>query len=128
VSEIINPYIDWSYKGDEATVDDVLVSFDVQAIPPHTIDIDLIVAVYRYEDYSGSAFVVYRDRRDGKIYEVHGSHCSCNGLEDQWDPEEAEVRELLRRPRYSYVSQETDERVREALIDNLGGDAHAAAE
>jgi hypothetical protein len=127
VSEIINPFIDWGYYGgDEAGVDDVLASFDFQATPPSILDIDLIVAWYRYEDYSGSAFVVYRDRRDGKIYEVHGGHCSCNGLEGQWEPEEALVVELLRRPHYVW-EEDVDARIREALIDNLGGDAHAAA-
>lgn len=46
----------------------------------------IIIASYTYEDYSGSAFVIYE--KDGKLYEVHGSHCSCYGLEDQWSPEE----------------------------------------
>lgn len=36
--------------------------------------------------------VVYR--RDGKLYEVHGNHCSCYGLEGQWEPEEATVESL----------------------------------
>lgn len=36
-------------------------------------------------DYDGQALVVFR--LDGKLYEVNGSHCSCYGLEDQWDPE-----------------------------------------
>lgn len=42
---------------------------------------------YTYESYSGDAFVLFRDTRDGKWYEVNGSHCSCFGLEDQWRPE-----------------------------------------
>jgi hypothetical protein len=36
-------------------------------------------------DYDGQALVVFR--LDGQLYEVNGSHCSCYGLEDQWDPE-----------------------------------------
>jgi len=43
-------------------------------------------AVYRYEDYSGSALVLFE--KNGKLFSVHGSHCSCNGLEDQWEPGE----------------------------------------
>jgi len=43
-------------------------------------------AFYSYEDYSGYAWVVYTVK--DKVYEVHGSHCSCNGLEGQWCPEE----------------------------------------
>jgi hypothetical protein len=44
------------------------------------------VAVYRYEDYSGSALVLFE--KDDKLFSVHGSHCSCYGLEGQWNPEE----------------------------------------
>lgn len=44
------------------------------------------VAQYEYEDYSGSSFVLFE--KAGKLYEVNGSHCSCDGLEGQWSPEE----------------------------------------
>lgn len=44
------------------------------------------VAWYGTAPYEGSAFVLYE--KDGKLYEVHASHCSCYGLEDKWDPEE----------------------------------------
>lgn len=46
----------------------------------------VFVAWYGYGDYCGSSFVLFE--KDGKLYEVNGSHCSCNGLEGQWDPEE----------------------------------------
>lgn len=44
------------------------------------------LAWYGYGDYCGSSLVVFE--KDGKLFEVNGSHCSCNGLEDQWSPEE----------------------------------------
>lgn len=47
------------------------------------------VAWYGYGDYCGSAFVLFE--KDGQLYENHGSHCSCMGLEDQWSPEETTV-------------------------------------
>lgn len=53
----------------------------------------VIHADYTYEDYSGSSYVLYY--KDGKYYEVHGSHCSCFGLEDQWEPEEVTIVELM---------------------------------
>jgi hypothetical protein len=53
----------------------------------------VIVAAYTYEDYSGDAWVVYRDQ--GKYYTVDGGHCSCYGLEGQWEPEEYESAEAL---------------------------------
>src|SRR4051812_43967563 len=46
----------------------------------------ILAAAYTYEDYSGSALVLYE--KDGKLFVNHGGHCSCYGLEDQWSPEE----------------------------------------
>lgn len=55
----------------------------------------LIFAWYEYENYEGYSLVVFR--RDGKLFEVTGSHCSCYGLEGQWEPEETTVEALLLR-------------------------------
>lgn len=44
----------------------------------------IILADYTYEDYSGNSYVLFVGV-DDKLYEVYGSHCSCHGLEDQWD-------------------------------------------
>jgi len=48
--------------------------------PPEAI----LLASYGGASYEGDALVLFE--RDGKLYEVSGSHCSCNGLEDQWTP------------------------------------------
>lgn len=45
-----------------------------------------VFAYYTDEDYSGYALVVYF--QNGKYCTNDGSHCSCHGLEDQWEPEE----------------------------------------
>lgn len=58
-------------------------------------DPGVLLASYGYANYSGDAFVLYQ--RDGKLYEVNGSHCSCYGLENQWEPEETTYEELLHR-------------------------------
>ena len=55
----------------------------------------ILLASYDCEAYEGSAFVLFE--REGKIYEVNGSHCSCYGLEDMWDPEETSVDALVHR-------------------------------
>lgn len=55
----------------------------------------VLLAWYGYGDYDGSAFVLFE--RDGKLYEVNGGHCSCHGLEGQWDPEETSAAELVHR-------------------------------
>lgn len=49
-------------------------------------DLNILIAWYGYGSYCGSTFVLYE--KDGKLYEVNASHCSCNGLEEQWRPEE----------------------------------------
>jgi len=83
---------DWA-DGDEKNV---LSDF---GMPPETLDgAEVIVASYTYEDYSGSAYVLFR--RDEKLFEVHGGHCSCYGLSEagvlgegpsQWEPEETTI-------------------------------------
>ena len=46
----------------------------------------VFLAWYGYGSYCGASLVVFE--REGKLYEVNGSHCSCYGLEGQWQPEE----------------------------------------
>jgi hypothetical protein len=69
--------------------------------PRHPItdkdDIEIILASYTNENYEGDAFVLFRRKSDGKIYEVNGGHCSCYGLEGQWNPEETTVEALQHR-------------------------------
>lgn len=57
---------------------------------------EVVHADYTYVDYSGSAYLLYR--QDGKFFEVSGSHCSCYGLEESdWDPEEVPLEALVHR-------------------------------
>lgn len=53
----------------------------------------ILYATYESEGYEGSAFVLFE--RNGQLYEVHGSHCSCMGLEGQWEPEETSADALV---------------------------------
>ena len=57
--------------------------------------VHILFGYYSYEDYSGYAYVLFE--QDGKLYEVNGGHCSCNGLEDQWEPEETDLNVLAKR-------------------------------
>lgn len=59
-------------------------------------DDEVIYAEYTYEDYSGRAWVLYQ--RGGTLYEAFGSHCSCHGLEGQWEPEETTLEAIMMRP------------------------------
>lgn len=82
------------YFGDFHSKKDVEDSFDVK-LP----GLQILIAVYEIDGYEGGAFVLARNR--GKLYEVNGSHCSCAGLEGQWEPEEASIKALKVR-RWSY--------------------------
>lgn len=44
------------------------------------------LAWYGYGSYCGYSLVIFE--KGGQLFEVNGSHCSCNGLEGQWGPEE----------------------------------------
>lgn len=58
-------------------------------------DISILFAVYSTPSYEGYAWVLFEQH--GKLFEVNGSHCSCYGLEDQWEPEEIDLKELEHR-------------------------------
>lgn len=73
----------------------------------------IIHADYTYEDYSGSSYVLYY--KDGQYFEVHGSHCSCYGLEDQWDPEPVTIVELMAMADRNSVSTEVLEDLQKFL-------------
>lgn len=38
-----------------------------------------------------SNFFLLREKKTGKLFENHGSHCSCYGFENQWEPKETEL-------------------------------------
>lgn len=67
---------------------DVQREFDMDEPEPEFV----VFAGYEYENYGGEAHVIYRDQ--GKLWLVSGSHCSCYGLEGQWEPEET-TREVI---------------------------------
>jgi len=67
---------DWSNK------EDVARDFQNDDIK----NLNILFADYQNQCYEGEAFVLFE--KDGKLFEVIGSHCSCYGLEGQFDPEE----------------------------------------
>lgn len=58
-------------------------------------DLNILFASYGDDCYEGDAWVLFE--RDGVLYEVNGGHCSCYGLEGQWDPDEVNLKELEHR-------------------------------
>lgn len=49
--------------------------------------VHLLVAYESVGDYGCDSAGFYVFRKGRKLYEVHGSHCSCYGFENQWSPE-----------------------------------------
>lgn len=96
----------WSDKQDVARD----FSIDVKALAKARV----IIAWYGQGDYCGSAFVLFSE--GGKLYEVHGSHCSCMGLEGQWSEEETSIESLQHRLDHGYCFSGYDD----------GGEAKAA--
>jgi hypothetical protein len=64
-------------------VEDVIEQFSA---PADALDnAEVFYANYTTPAYEGYATVVFE--KEGVLYEVNGSHCSCYGLEGQWEPE-----------------------------------------
>jgi len=53
---------------------------------------NILFASYGSDNYSGDAFVLLSI--GDKLYEVNGSHCSCFGLEGQFEPEETTLKSI----------------------------------
>jgi len=101
------------YFGSFGGVEDVVGQFCIES---KDLDgVNILVAWYGQEDYEGTAFVLFE--KDGKLYEVNGSHCSCMGLEEQWEPEETTVEALMHRVDNGYGFHYDDgEQARTAVI------------
>lgn len=69
------------YMGEFSSWDDVKEEFEIDIPEP-----DKVFAFYDYQAYDGSADVFFE--RDGVWKYVGGSHCSCYGLEGQWEEED----------------------------------------
>jgi len=55
-------------------------------------NVNILFASYSCANYSGDAFVLFEE--NNKLFEVNGGHCSCYGLEGQWEPEETTIEAL----------------------------------
>ena len=86
--------------------------------PPNAVEnAEVLLAWYGYGDYCGSSFVLFK--KEGKLYEVNGSHCSCYGLEGQWQPEETNKESLYLRATegYTFYECESSEVAKERLLE-----------
>lgn len=83
------------YFKDFKNRDDLLSNYSIEEKDLN--DCEVLFAYYSYECYEGTSFVVLVDEENKKFYEVNGSHCSCYGLEGQWEMEETTLEALVKR-------------------------------
>lgn len=55
---------------------------------------EVLMAMYEQPPYEGYSYVLYRN--GCHYFLVYGGHCSCYGLEGQWEPEEYDLPTLIR--------------------------------
>lgn len=96
-------------------IEDIIGQFQINE--SELADAKILAAFYDTGSYEGSAMVVFR--KDGKLYEVNGSHCSCNGLEECWNPEETSYDALMFRIEHGKMSAYLGNDFVEALVKGL---------
>lgn len=89
------------YTGNFTCDKDIVNEFATSDFPK---DLKIIFADYDCPPYEGYAYVLYY--QGGNFYEVHGSHCSCYGLEDQWEPELITLNDLKFRMENGNIREE----------------------
>lgn len=99
------------FSGDFKDAADVYKQFDIEPVG------EIFLAHYETPPYEGYAFVLVSI--DGTLYEVHGSHCSCHGLENQWEPEECDVAALRHRATNGKVINEELSRSILEFLDDI---------
>lgn len=87
------------YYGIFDSAESVAGEFGIDVSVVHGVN--MIAAMYTYENYEGTALVLFE--KDGKFYRIEAGHCSCYGLDaqgysgesdTQWQPEEIEFEYL----------------------------------
>ena len=79
---------------DEASVrDHIVCSFEIEE--KELDGFEILVAYESVGSWGCDSSNFFLLRTDGVLYENHGGHCSCNGFEGQWAPEETAVDYLL---------------------------------
>lgn len=64
--------------------------------------------VFAYESVGSwgcdsSSWFLLKEKGSGKLFEVHGSHCSCYGFEGQFTPEETTIEALQHRAKDGWI-------------------------
>ena len=79
----------------DALIEHIVTSYEAQRedVEPY----EFIVAYESVGSWGCDSSSFFLMRKDGKLYENSGSHCSCYGFEGQWVPEETTVEAINKR-------------------------------
>jgi hypothetical protein len=109
----MNQYVE-NFKSNESIISNYEAPAD--ALDGATV----YLAWYGYGSYDGQSLVIFE--KDGQLYEVNGSHCSCSGLEGQWRPEETSWKALSMRnldDQYTSGAAEADKLLKQLVSEHL---------
>jgi hypothetical protein len=84
----------------QLSVDELAEAFYDENIKEELKGATLYISIYEQAYYEGYALVVWE--KNGELFLVEGSHCSCYGLEGQWNPEKTDWRALEKRQFFGY--------------------------
>ena len=70
-------------------------SFRFEKYHPEYKNINILFAYYGNFSEGGDAFVLFE--KYGKLFEVNVTHCSCYGIEGDFEPEETTLQALMAR-------------------------------
>jgi hypothetical protein len=105
------------YFGGFSDPDDIKRNFQPEETDIFPTEEEILYADYGGGGYDGAAIVIFE--KDGQLYEVTGSHCSCYGLEGQWGPDKISWKQLAMRPRDNWPQTYDFEPDSRAFIWNL---------
>ena len=86
-----------NYSGDKSGFDyGDICEADIEKANDLLKNMEVLVAYQSVGSWGcdSSAFFLLKDKTDGKMFEVHGSHCSCFGFEGQLQLEETTIEAL----------------------------------
>lgn len=79
-------------KTEQQVLEHIISNFEIKL--EELNGIKLIAGYESVGNYGCDSSNWFLFERDGKLYEVNGSHCSCYGFEGQWKPEETTLEYL----------------------------------
>jgi len=82
---------DYSKSSYEDVVQDIIYNYQIERM---IIDeYQIIIAILNNYGYEEDSYFLLE--KNGRLYENFGSHCSCYGFENQFNPEETQIEYLM---------------------------------